>query len=399
MATNFPNGYGNRRLSLDDLRAEHEARMHPEFARRLFACIEEAGGLVGIGNGWRSRETQEANFRRAPNTFAPPGLSFHESHRFTSGLEAYAAVDSVGRDARHDEAWDWMRDHAGRFGLRTFWNVNGEPWHTQCNDIPNGVSTWTKAGCPDPGGFRVATAPPLGDGANRTITGDVALAGGPPTLAPYGLHQLNDDKPVLQLGWHGDLVEYIQRVILDKAGGRIAVDGDFGPKTDARVRDVQAFVSLPVTGIVDWNGTWQFIDMLAGNVPSSTAGRSSDADPDPTASAFSDTVVVDSGWYWVQRGDAPWPVAERVYGHGTEWQRFEPTDPPSPGFTAPDHAIRLPGVRGLTTVVRPGDRVWSIVARLRPEANPPHLFDRFYALNGGPHRTLHPGDVVFLDVP
>ena len=129
--------------------------MHPEYARRLFACVEDACGLVGIGNGWRSTEQQAANHQRSPNTFAPPGLSFHETHRFASGIEAYQAVDTVGRDGRHDEAWDWMRDNAGRFGLRTFWNVNGEPWHTQSNDIPNGVSTWSSNGSPDPGGFSV----------------------------------------------------------------------------------------------------------------------------------------------------------------------------------------------------------------------------------------------------
>jgi hypothetical protein len=32
-----------------------------------------------------------------------------------------------------------------------------------------------------------------------------------------------------------------------------------------------------------------------------------------------------------------------------------------------------------------------------PEANPADLVARFQDLNGGAHRILHPGDVVFLD--
>ena len=109
----FPNGYGNQLVGIEDLRAIHSPKMHPEYARRLFACLEDSCGLVGIGNGWRSTEQQAANHQRSPNTFAPPGLSFHETHRFASGIEAYQAVDTVGRDGRHDEAWDWMRDNAG----------------------------------------------------------------------------------------------------------------------------------------------------------------------------------------------------------------------------------------------------------------------------------------------
>jgi Putative peptidoglycan binding domain len=371
----FPNGYGNQLLSIEDLRSFHEPKMHPEYARRLFACLQEAGGLVGVGNGWRSTEQQAANHQRSPNTFAPPGLSFHETHRFASGIEAYQAVDTVGRDGRHDEAWDWMRDNAGRFGLRTFWNVNGEPWHTQSNDIPNGVSTWTGSGCPDPGGFSIAAA----------HSSAAAPSGG------FGLYPLNSDKPAIQLGWHGDLVDYVQRVILQEAGGNITVDGDFGPKTDARVRDLQSFLKLTVTGVVDWNGTWQIIDHLAGNTLP--------AQPVVEPAAPTDNVAVDHGLYWIQRGDSPWLVAKRVYGAGNQSAMVDPCDPVDPGFGAPDHQIRLPGITGFVTEVRQGDRVWSIIARLYPDANPPDLLDRFYVLNGGPHRMLHPGDIVFLDRP
>ena len=149
-------------------------------------------------------------------------------------------------------------------------------------------------------------------------------------------------------------------------------------------------MKLTVTGAVDWSGTWQILDHLAGNTL--PAG--------PTATtAPADKVAVDHGLYWIQRGDSPWQVAKRVYGTGNRSAMVDPCDPVDPGFGAPDHQIRLPDISGFTTTVRQGDRAWSIIARLYPDANPQDLLDRFYVLNGGPHRILHPGDVVFLDRP
>ncbi len=364
-----PIGYRNQLISLDELRRRHASKMHPEFARRLFACIEASGGLVGIGGGWRSSEQQAASYARDPNTFAPPGTSFHESQRFASGVEACAAVDTVGRDGENDRAWTWLRDNGGRFGLRTFWDVNGEPWHVQCNDIPAGVSSWKKAGSPDPRRFE--------------LDGDTPTSG----PAEYGTHPQNDDKPVVKLGWHGELVRYVQLVINAEAGGGLVPDGDFGPRTDARVKDLQTIAQLAPTGVVDWNGTWQFIDHLAGH---SRAPARPDGAPIDR---------VDTGFYWVQRGDSPWRVAERVYGRGDLYTLLDPCDPATPGFVAADHHIRLPDLPGCTTVVEVGDRPWSLIGRLRPGVDPGSCLARFHQLNGGEHRVLRPGDLVFLDDP
>jgi peptidoglycan hydrolase-like protein with peptidoglycan-binding domain len=50
---------------------------------------------------------------------------------------------------------------------------------------------------------------------------------------------------------------------LHKAGGNIAVDGQFGQQTERRVKDLQGFFGLTVDG---WVGgqTWGVVDMLAG---------------------------------------------------------------------------------------------------------------------------------------
>ena len=373
MSDTFPNGYANRLVTMSELRERHEPKMHPEYARRIFACIAHADGLVGIGNGWRSAATQAANHAKAPNTFAPPGASFHESHHWRSGTEAFAAVDTVGRHARHQDAWNWMRDNAGRFGLCTFWNVNGEPWHTQFVDLPKGVKSWQSAGRADPPRF--------------AVPGDAGVPPHDTARSSYGDLPANDAKPVLSLGWHGDLVTYVQRVIADRAGGRITVDGDFGPQTLGRVKDVQFLANLATTGAVDWQGTWQFVDHLAGY------DRTEPAAPNVAVEEVPD------GWYWIQRGDSPWAVAQRVFGDGTRYVEFDPPQPATPGFAAPDHAIRLPGLAGRTTLVTSGDVRRSLIERLYPDRDWSTLEDRCVALNGGEHRTLLPGETVFLDAP
>lgn len=380
MADTFPNGYGNRLVSFAELRERHEPKMHPEYARRIFACIAAADGLVGIGGGWRSTATQAKNHAAAPNTFAPPGSSFHEAQRWASGLDAYAAVDTVGRHARNDEAWNWMRDHAGRFGLCTFWNVNGEPWHVQFSDLPKGARTWKAAGRPDPP--RAVLPGDVGGAA----ADPAATAAGSDGADPFAALAANDHKPVISIGWHGDLVRYLQRVIADRAGGRIAVDGDFGPKTEGRVKDVQFVADLPTTGVVDWNGTWQFVDGLAGH------RRTAPSPPTVPVEEVAD------GWYVVQRGDSPWRVAERVWGSGARHTELSVTDPPEPGFTAADHQIRLVGLAGRITTVVPGDDRSTLLRRLAPDREWARLTARFVALNGGEHRTFLPGDRVFLDV-
>lgn len=372
MSDTYPTGYANRLVTMAELRERHEPRMHPEYARRIFACIDAADGLVGIGNGWRSTATQAANHAKSPNTFAPPGASFHEAHTWSSGAEAYAAVDTVGRHAQHQQAWNWMRDNAGRFGLCTFWNVNGEPWHTQFVDLPKGVKLWQAAGCPDPPRF--------------DVPGDAESAAAAPR-SPYAGLPANDAKPVVSLGWHGDLVAYLQRVIADHAGGRITVDGDFGPQTLGRVKDVQFVAGVAPSGVVDWQGTWQFVDHLAGydRTP-----------PTPPNVAVEETP---DGSYWVQRGDSPWAVAHRVFGDGNRYGEFEPPQPAEPGFGAADHAIELRGVAGRTTVVVPGDLRRTLIERLYPDIEWTTLSQRFADLNGGEYRTFLPGEVVFLDAP
>lgn len=383
----FPSGYGNDTDTLTEVRAKHQARYHPEAWRRIEATMIASGGLLGlapdqglcgIGGGARTREEQAASYARDPNTFAPPDRSFHQVWTWKSGKTGAQAVDWVGRAGRHQEAWKWLRDFGGVYGLKTFWNVNGEPWHSQCTEVPNSVSEWLALGKPDPGIWDLpgASAPPPA----------------PPTAVDFGLWPYNKGKPEIGLGSLGDAVRYCQLVCIHKAGQPITADGEFGPKTEAAVKAVQAYLQGPkfATGRVT-RPTWDILDALAGYVAPAPPAPPPGADLPPNVSFMS------TGLYFVQVGDSPWKAAERCYGNGAQWQGNFTQEQ----FSKANYHIPVPGVPGRTTKVIAGEGGYAIIKRLWPATNPykAGTLQRFYDLNGGPHRTLYVGDVVFLDNP
>jgi len=74
--------------------------------------------------GRPSRSTPEGRAWLEPGmaSIAYPGTSVHEVDTYQGHC---LAVDSIG--------WQdgWFGENVARFGLKTFWNVNREPWHTQ----------------------------------------------------------------------------------------------------------------------------------------------------------------------------------------------------------------------------------------------------------------------------
>lgn len=67
--------------------------------------------------------------------------------------------------------------------------------------------------------------------------------------------------PTIRLGDRGQAVSDLQRIIRDKAGGDIVVDGVFGPKTHLRVLDLQRLFGLVQDGIVGPK-TWLVLEYL-----------------------------------------------------------------------------------------------------------------------------------------
>lgn len=148
-----PYGYGNQRISLKELQNKSKFnQMHPSFKQRLLNMMR-ANPNVGLGGGMRDPKAQEIMFREryvetdedtglkwngkfwkrvrgAPA--APPGRSMHEI-----GL----AADLVGD-------LDWVVANAGKFGLKHFNDVNGEPWHVQPAELPNSRFKYEQAGAP-----------------------------------------------------------------------------------------------------------------------------------------------------------------------------------------------------------------------------------------------------------
>lgn len=70
------------------------------------------------------------------------------------------------------------------------------------------------------------------------------------------------DKYSIFFGARGDIVSYLQGVIMHRAGGNIQVTGIFDSQTLNRVKELQAFFKLKVDGIVGPK-TWAAIDYLA----------------------------------------------------------------------------------------------------------------------------------------
>lgn len=234
--TLYPAGYGRRLVTLDQLRATHEPRMHPEFARRIFPFIVDQGGTFGIGGGFRATGTQPDK----PG-FAKEGRSFHQYQDFPSG-RFYAGLDMVvvagvgqvsvgGRvlSLRKHRAPRWPEvprqgsDAARRYGVHMNVGEPGskgnEPWHCQPAEL-DGWDVWVRNGRPD-----LQYGYPIG------------VSGLPPN--PVG-----EVFMTVRRGDNNSIVGILQQ----KLG--IHVDGQFGPKTEKAVRDFQKAHGLIVDGVV-----------------------------------------------------------------------------------------------------------------------------------------------------
>ena len=130
------------------------SRLHPRMREKVEAMMK-ANPRLYIGGGVRSTEQQkqmfESRYEPTPEktdvfwkgqywkrvrgaAAAPPGMSMHEI-----GL----AVDFAP-----STEFDWVKEHAKDFGLRSFYDVNNEPWHVQPAELPGSRSQYEKMGAP-----------------------------------------------------------------------------------------------------------------------------------------------------------------------------------------------------------------------------------------------------------
>ena len=125
--------------------------LNTTFRQRLEKMMEDNPN-VGVGNGFRTSAQQRTLFLSRysrttdkTGTFwdgaywkknsgvadaAPPGLSMHEI-----GLAADLTGDL-----------QWVQKNADKYGLKTFADVNNEPWHVQPAELPNSRREYEKSG-------------------------------------------------------------------------------------------------------------------------------------------------------------------------------------------------------------------------------------------------------------
>ena len=86
----------------------------------MYEFAAQKGVPLGVGTGWRENQPDKPGF-------APNGNSNHQGF-----MEQFAvAIDNVP-----EPSFGWMQANCSKFGLRTFRDVNNEPWHTQPIEIP-----------------------------------------------------------------------------------------------------------------------------------------------------------------------------------------------------------------------------------------------------------------------
>src|SRR5262245_57873457 len=85
------------------------------------------------------------------------------------------------------------------------------------------------------------------------------------------VHPYREASPTLQSGSLGPVVAMLQGVLKTGFGYAGAIDGVFGPVTEAVVRQYQPHAALPVTGIVD-ERTWMAPAGAAGATLESLSG-------------------------------------------------------------------------------------------------------------------------------
>lgn len=172
---------------------------------------------------------------------AVPGTSNHGLGLAIDTAFDTDPTDGLGPDdaaaiANHPK-FLWFRDNIIRFGFS--FEAQSETWHIRYvagDNIPQAVLAFENAVIPN--------FPPF-----------------VPEKGLWGIYPVAN-KPGVKYGSKNDFVKYLQGVMKLKASQPITIDGDFGPKTEAAVKNVQSFFHLVADGLVGPK-TWALIDALS----------------------------------------------------------------------------------------------------------------------------------------
>ena len=223
-------------------------KLHPELWRRYKALMQAAqrvGVPLGVGTGWRIQP------KVVKPGFAPPGNSNHEGFPADGVTGGAIAIDTVPQPS-----WGWMEQNLKAYGLKSFRNINNEPWHIQPYELPNSRSwrtqPWKLAPFPLPGTPK------------------------PPAVVTQPWHvKLILTMPVLTLGMKGIFVKRMQH-FLALAGtmdpnNTANFDGVFGSGTAAALNKYRLSVKLPQDGRCDY-GIWDRFMAVGDGIPTLAKG-------------------------------------------------------------------------------------------------------------------------------
>lgn len=112
--------------------------------QRLTRLMAASGGRVWVGEGWRDPEGHHEEEFYKRHYEDPNGRIQYKGKRYTL-RRGYAPLAPPGRSNHNiglaaDLQGDltWLQQNAAKYGLKTFADVNNEPWHVQLAELANG---------------------------------------------------------------------------------------------------------------------------------------------------------------------------------------------------------------------------------------------------------------------
>lgn len=272
--------FNQRTLSQENLLAT-VARLNSDVRRNFYALqlfVWETYGLkMGVGTGWRVQPANKPGH-------AAPGNSWHEGIPVEAKVNAFA-IDTVGCDANgvpcHGDVWTLQERHGPQFGFVSFLYLDDRP-HIQSLYIPrsrsfrNAISQLPTYPLPhqpidqryDVDYFDIDNPLAAADGPPVVVEPPVIVD--PPPVYPSdppltgGTYTVDATRSNVQLGSQGKMVRRAQFACQLITGGPALVDGDFGPATDAAIRNFQHFFKLTVDGQVGPK-TWTVLEQITND--------------------------------------------------------------------------------------------------------------------------------------